>query len=184
MLSSAASLVGAVTGARGAIDAGGANADAATYQAAVARNNKIISDQNATYALQAGKASESNQRQKTAQTIGAQRAAMAANGIDIGSGSPLNLQADTAMIGELDALTIRNNALRNAINFSRQASDFGANASLLDRRAESSRNAGNLNAISSIVGGASSVSDKWATRWRKPVSTSGDSVFGGVVEGY
>src|SRR3990167_11565630 len=99
MLSTVRSGVGAVTGAAGAYSTGQANASAASYQAAVARNNAAVAEQNAQYALQAGRASEQAQRMKTAQMIGAQRAAMGGSGIDIGSGTPLNLQASTAQVG-------------------------------------------------------------------------------------
>lgn len=171
MLSTAASGVGAVTGAIGSLRGGQANADASMYQAAVARNNQLVAERNAQYALEAGRSAESNQRQKTAQMIGAQRAAMAANGIDIGSGSALNLQSDTGAIGELDALTIRNNAARQAYNYEAQAADFSANSSLMRMKASNDKKAGNIGAFSSLVGGASSVSDKWL-RWKTPTTTT------------
>lgn len=169
MFSAGAGALGAGAGALGAVTTGGANADAAQYQAAVARNNQIIAEQNAQYATKAGDSQEANLRQKTAQTIGMQRAQMAANGVDIGSGSPLRLQEDTAKIGELDALTIRNNAARAAYGYRVQGSDFGSNAALLDKQAANARTAGGIGAFSSIVGGAGSVADKWL-RWRQPTS--------------
>jgi len=172
MISTVGSAVGSVTSAVGSVTQGRANSDAAMYQAAVARNNALVADQNAQYAIEAGRRSESAQRQKTAQLIGAQRASMAANGIDINSGSPLNLQADTAQVGELDALTIRNNAARQAYNFRVQAGDFEANAGLLTMQAANAKKAGNIGAFSSLVGGASSVSDKWL-RYKSPIIGSG-----------
>lgn len=175
-LSTIASGAGAVMGAVGALDSAEANASASMYQAGVARNNQTIADQNAAYALQAGRVAEQNQRQRTKQTVGMQRAQMAANGIDIGSGSAANLQADTAAVGELDALTVRNNALRQAINYRQQGADFGANAGFLDDRAGYARDAGTLGAINSIVGGAASVSDKWL-RWKNPVATTRRAEF-------
>lgn len=166
-LSMAASAASSAVSARGAVDTGQANADAATYQAAVARNNSTVAQSNAQYALSAGRQSEYAQRQKTAQMIGMQRAQMAANGIDIGSGTPANIQADTASVGEMDALTIRNNAARQAYGYQVQAADFDANAMLLDRTAANAKKAGNMGAFSSIVGGASSVADKWL-KWKQP----------------
>ena len=130
-----ASAASTVTGAFGAYSTGQANAGAASYQAAVARNNAAVAEQNAQYALQSGRIEEQTRRQKTAGIIGEQRAKMAASGIDIGSGTPLNLQESTAQVGELDALTIRNNAMRKAYGYRVQASDFDANAGLLDMQA-------------------------------------------------
>ncbi len=167
-----------------------ANADALQYQAAVARNNQTVAEGNARYAEQSGAVGEQRQRQVTAQTIGAQRAAMAASGIDIGSGTPSRIQQSTAATGELDAQTIRNNASRAAYNYRVQAGDFAATAGLEDTQAENAITAGNMRAgsairagditarsaiqagdigaLSSIVGGASSVADKWLA-WREPV---------------
>lgn len=171
MFSTAASAVGSVIGAQGSIQSGNANASAAQYQAGIARNNALIAEQNAQYASQAGRSQESASRQKTAQLIGAQRAAMAANGIDIGSGTPLRIQGDTAAVGELDALTLRNNAARAAYGYRSQAGDFTASAGLLDRQADNYRRAGSIRAMTSIVGGASSVADKWL-KWKEPTTTT------------
>lgn len=167
MVSMVTSGVGALVGAVGATQTGQANYQAATYQSAVAQNNQTIAEQNARYALEAGRSQESAQREKTAQMIGMQRAQMAANGIDIGSGSALNVQASTAATGELDALTIRNNAARAAYNYNVQAGDFAANAKLADMTAANATKTGGINAVSSIVGDAGSVADKWL-KWKMP----------------
>src|SRR5262245_43189203 len=47
---------------------------------------------------------------KTRQLIGEQRASAAAQGVDVNSGTPLNLQTDAAGMSALDQATIRNNA--------------------------------------------------------------------------
>lgn len=56
-------------------------------------------------------------KKKTKTLIGRQRAAMAAQGIDIGSGSALDIQMETAELGAMDALTIKNNAFREAMGY-------------------------------------------------------------------
>lgn len=177
----ASSAAASLTGAVGSLTTGNANGQAAQYQAAVARNNEVVAKQNSDFALSAGRRQEEAQRLKTAQVIGMQRAQLAHSGIDIGSGSALRLQEDTARVGELDALTIRNNAARAAYGYEVQASDFGANAGMLDRTAKNARTAGAIGAFTSIVGGAGSVSDKWL-RWKQPASASTDmwAVDGGV----
>lgn len=60
----------------------------------------------------AGDLAEAQARQATRQLIGAQRVAAAAQGISLGSGSLLQLQQEATDLGQLDALTIRNNARR------------------------------------------------------------------------
>lgn len=57
--------------------------------------------------------------------ISEQRVALAAQGIDIDSGSALEIQEDTAMLGEREAQTIRNNAWREAWGYKVEALNLG-----------------------------------------------------------
>src|SRR5258708_1565810 len=84
----------------------------ANYQSQVARNNQEmqqrnvqILEQNARDAEARGQIAEDQQRQKTTQLIGAQRAALASQGGDINSGSDVDLIGDTARAREFTALT-------------------------------------------------------------------------------
>ena len=70
-------------------------------------------------------------REKTRLLIGSHRAAMAAQGIDIGTGSAVDVQADTAALAAGDILTIRNNAYREAFGLRMQAYGYGAQSSML-----------------------------------------------------
>jgi hypothetical protein len=139
----------------GAIMEGQAQSASADYNAQVARNNQVIAQQNAQIALQQGDAAEQAQRQKTAQTIGAELAQEAASGVEPNSGSPLNVRASEAETGELNALTTRYNYGLQARNDLTQASSYGAQAGLYGAQADWALPA-------SILGGASSVSSKWA----------------------
>lgn len=56
-----------------------------------------------------------------AQLMGRQRAATAAQGLDVGQGSAADITADTVRIGEQDARTIRENARREAFGLRSQA---------------------------------------------------------------
>ncbi len=60
---------------------------AAQYQASVARSNAVLAGHQASDTITQGQAAEGNQRLKTAQLKGAQRAQLAANGVDLGEGS-------------------------------------------------------------------------------------------------
>ena len=121
------------------------------YQGGVARNNAVIQEQNATWTKQQGIAEEANQRQKTAQMAGGIQAEMAGHGVDTENGTPLRLQGDVANLGETDAITIRNNAMRKAWGFDVAASGNTAQAA-------QDTTAGNLDAFTSLIGGASSIS--------------------------
>ena len=96
-----------VATAAGGIAQADAQRKAGSYQAQVANNQaKMVED--------AARVAEQNEREKTAQTISTQRANYAAAGIDPNFGSPTDVQASTAITGELNALTIRTNAANEA----------------------------------------------------------------------
>src|SRR5436309_562035 len=65
-------------------------------------------------AVQRGKEQEDLFRKQIKGVIGSQRASYASQDLDISSGSPLEVQQDTARSGELDALAMRTNAAREA----------------------------------------------------------------------
>jgi hypothetical protein len=75
-------------------------------------------------AIKRGRAAESQQRQRTKKLLGAQRTALAAQGIDIDAGSAAELQTETLALGGEDALTIRRNARLQALGFELRAEDL------------------------------------------------------------
>src|SRR5258708_4223062 len=152
----------AVVGAYAAIEQGQAQAGQARYQAAVARNNEIVAAENAATATQAGEVRVQTKQLQTAQTESSFRA-RAGVGAALDSGSNLNIQGDIAGLGELDALTIRNNAAREAYGYKNQSVAYGALATADEAAAENATRGGELGAFASIVDGAASVSDKWST---------------------
>lgn len=87
------------------------------------------------------------QRIKTQQDIGTQRAAQAAGGGEINTDTNALMQQDTAQFGELDALTIANNAAREAYGYETQATQNLRNAKTLKKNAKTS-------VLSSVIGGA------------------------------
>lgn len=166
LIAAAASVGGTVMSFVGAQQQASGQAAAANYQAQVATNNATIANQNAQAATQAGETEEQNQRQKTAQNIGQQRAVMAANGIDTTSGTSLDVLSDTAKVGELDALTIRSNTARQAYNYQVQGMSDTSQSSLDKATAANDITAGNIAGTSSLLSGATSLSDKFLG-WQK-----------------
>lgn len=136
------SLASGVMGASNSISQG-------NYQSSLLRQNAVLKNQAADEALIAGNTSADWQRVKANQAIGTQRSVQAANGIDVNSGSSAQLQDDTAMLGELDALTIQNNAAREAYGYRVQASQDIANSKQVKKNAKNS-------ALGSILGGTGS----------------------------
>jgi hypothetical protein len=132
----------------------------AQYNAQVAANNQKIAQQNAGIALQQGTVAEENQRLKTGGTISNIEAQQAASGINPNKGSALNVRSSAAETGELDALTIRSNALMKNWDYTNQANAYGAQSQLYGAEA-------NWAVANSILGGASSVSNKWLNYQRQ-----------------
>lgn len=89
--------------------------------AAANLQNAAFAEQAALDATRRGEFESDQSRIANRELIGAQRAGFAANGVDVNSGSAANLQDDAAALGELDALTIRNNAAREAWGYRTQS---------------------------------------------------------------
>lgn len=106
------------------------------YQAQVARNNAITAEWQAQDALKRGEIAEEQQRRRTAMLKGSQTARLAANGIDISEGSALNILSDTDWMGEQDALTVRDNAAREAWDYRQQGQNSMSNSNMLKSRAD------------------------------------------------
>jgi hypothetical protein len=119
---------------------------AGTYEQAAYNQNASFADEQAADAIARGQTAELRQRVATRQFRGAQRAELASQGIDVGSGSALDLQDETVAMGELDALTIRNNARRLAYGFNVQAGDLRRQGILAELAAQNQ--AGALRAAS------------------------------------
>lgn len=130
-------LIGAGVSAAGTIFGGIAQARQAEYQAEVARNNQIIAQQRADYARQAGQAQATAQGIKERSRQGALRAALAASGLDVNTGSAGDLQEGEAGTGALNQMTAEHNALLSAYGYEGQATGFGAEAGLQESRASS-----------------------------------------------
>lgn len=99
---------------------------------AQAEENARLLDLQATDAITRGNEAERRYRLGTTQFISSQRAGFAGQGVDVNSGSAADTQAESAGIGELDALTIRTNAAREAWGLNVRATNVrqqGANAS-------------------------------------------------------
>ena len=140
-------------GGAGAIQQGQAQAASAEYSVQVANMNARMADRAAKDALERGELEEQKQRQKTAQLLGTQTAAMAANGVDLTFGSPLDTLVDTATLGELDALTIRSNTYREERDIRQQGANYRAQSGAYKAGASAALTGGYLNAAGTVLGG-------------------------------
>ena len=132
----------------------------AQYQARVAENNAITANRLADDSLQRGQIEEQRNRQQTRQLQGRQTAALAASGVDVQSGSALDIVSDTAALGEIDALTIRDNASREAWQRRVQAQEFTNQGALFSAEAAATSS---LAPVGTILTGVGGIADRW---WR------------------
>lgn len=151
-----ASAAGAGIGAIGAMNQGKAQSNALMYQAQVAENNAQIARNNAQLVTQSGEQQTANEGQKTRADVGAIKASQAASNIDVNTGSAVDVRSSAAELGQLNALTIRSNTAREAYGYEVAATGQQATAALDTAGAANAVRAGTTNAISSLLGGASS----------------------------
>jgi hypothetical protein len=150
---------GAGMSVMGAYGKAGSTQAAYEYQAQVAQNNAIAAEWQAQDAITRGQVAEARQRMNTAQLKGTQRASLAARGLDLGEGSALNILTDTDYMGELDALTIRDNAAREAWGYRENAKGAMSDAAMMRMRASAESPA--MAATGSLLSGATSVASSW-----------------------
>lgn len=142
IISAVMAVAGAGVSAYSAVAAGENARETADYNAKVAENA-------ARDANERGAIAAAEQRARTRQMTARQNAAMSSGGLDASTGTPLEIQTETAGMGELDALRIVNNAQRQAAGLNAQAD--------LDRfKGNAARTAGYFGAAGSILGGLGS----------------------------
>jgi len=157
----------------GQMQQGQAAKSQANYQRQVAENNAILANRAATDATERGNIAERNQRLKTEALRGRQRAVMAGNGVVVDAGSALDITSDTAAFGELDALTIRSNATREAAGFRAQSANFTSEADLASRSGANAQRSMYTGIGGSVLSGAGSVASKWYNFTRASMSGTG-----------
>ncbi len=163
----AATAIGGIVSAGSAIYQGMAASSQAKYQAAVARNNQQIANQNARTAVQAGEQAAQQNDFRTRALIGQQAAAQGANNLDVNSGSPSQVRQSTAELGRYSSLSIISNANERGYSdiVAGQAQGDQAQADLA--AGSNAQIAGGINAAGSFLSSAGSFADKWNTYSQK-----------------
>lgn len=154
--------VGAGVSAVGTIAQGQATANAAHYSAQVAQNNAKIAEQNAEYSTNAGQAHAAASSLKSAATGGRIRATQAASGVDVNTGSAVDVQESQRELGKLDTETVLNNAELQAYGYRTQAANFKSQAELDELKADQAPIGAALGAGGGLLSDASSLGWKWS----------------------
>lgn len=158
-LSTGANVAGAANSAISSYYGAAMQKDNLKYSAAMAEINARVAELGAQSALLQGKSEVAKLTAAAGQLKSRQKVALAANGIDLGVGNAAEIQASTDMMKEIDADTIKANAMRtawgyrsNAMNFTNQARTARATASGINPL---------LSATSSLMGDAGQVAGQW-----------------------
>lgn len=96
---------------------------AGEYQAKVAEQNAELDEHRASQAATIGAIEEEKHRANVRRMAGTQRANLAAQGIDLQSGTAEALVDETYTMGETDALTVRFNAMQEAWGYQTSATN-------------------------------------------------------------
>lgn len=124
------------------------------YEARVAEANQQRENARIVDALDRGEITARDAARRQSQLAGAQRAAMAANGIDLSFGSADDLLGDTAMYGREEQMTLRENTRREVMGYDINAANFGASANAARAAGTGILISGALQSVSTIAGGA------------------------------
>lgn len=127
--------IGLISGLFGA----SAEEEAAAEAKRQALRNKAIADMAAKDAVDRGEAAIGRHKLQVGQLQGRQRAALGASGVVGSEGSARDIQADTAGMAQLDQLTMRANAAREAWGFKMQGEGIMAQQRANEQRAEDSQ---------------------------------------------
>lgn len=135
-------------------EAGVAAAKASESEAELADFNADVATRQAGDTLDRGNQQADQFRTQVRGAIGTQRTVQAASGVDVSSGSAVDVQADAAYVGKLDEMTLRANATRAAWGYTVNALNYRQQA-LIDRQKGAAQiTAGDASATAGLIAGA------------------------------
>lgn len=123
------------------------------YESSIARQNVRLENERANESTLRGREEARNLYRRVSEVKGQQVAAMAANGIDVGYGSGLRTQQDTALLAQEDADALYRNVSERTRGFDIGASNFAAEGRAAKFRGRSAMVNSVFEAGSSLMGG-------------------------------
>lgn len=152
-------LAGTISSASAAYNKSYGQRSALEYQASVADFNSKVAGWQASDAIRNGQTAEGNQDLKVGAIIGTQRAQLAANGVDLGSGSTNDVLTTSKFMGARDALQIHDNAMMAAWGYRTQQQRYVNQAGMLNSMSDGI--SPGLSGVSSLLTGAANVGSNW-----------------------
>lgn len=150
-------IAGAVATAGAQLYAGASARAQGRYQDAVAQANAQAEKRAAADAVKRGEVAQMQRYRQLAQALGAQRAAYAANGLDLSFGTALDTQTDTATIAYEDSATLAENTRREVQGYDINAANYISKGRAARAEGNAAFVAGAVGATGTLLGAASQV---------------------------
>jgi hypothetical protein len=128
------------------------------YEAGVADTNKTLSNAQAKDSILNTNLEAQRARRDQSQTSGRQVAAMAANGVDLGFGSTLDVQRDTAQLGAEDMFQLYKAGNERTKGFETNAFNYRTQAVAKRAQAKGAIINGIFSSVGTALGAASQIS--------------------------
>ena len=160
MSASTAATVGTTMTVLGTLASAGSQYQAAKSGQAMAEQNAKLAEQQGMASLAQGRMEQEKVARRARQIQGSQRAAYGASGVDISSGSPLEIQADTEYQAAQDKALIRYNSELKKWGFDVESANYKRQAAQQGNMANSALVSGLLGAGSSILNGSGMLGSK------------------------
>jgi len=128
------------------------------YEASIARLNAMLRYTAAADAVARGKVAERQHRRGVDQLVGEQRATLASQGVEVTSGSAVDLVVGTQIVGDYEARLIEFNAERDAYGLRLEAESYERLAQLAEMRGDIPSTTG-----STVLAGVSQIASNFAT---------------------
>ena len=142
---------------------GQAQKEQADYQAAIMDRNAKVASMQAEDRQRTGQIEEKQMRLKNEQMIGQAKSDLSGSGVQIGTGSTLDVVSDQAAWSEWDVQQHRWDVAKDIWSIKNTASNYSAQSGLYRMAGQNAESAGNWGAATSVISGAGTVADKWYT---------------------
>ncbi len=150
---------GSVSGAAGSYYSAKSQASSLQFQSDIAGINARVAELGAQSELMKGERYVGVLTMRAGRVKSSQRAAMAANGIDLGEGNAAEVQASTDIMKEIDSNTLQANAVRSAWGYRTRSVNYQNEAVL--RSATADTISPFASAATSMLGSAGGVANTW-----------------------
>lgn len=144
-------ILSATSSAAGAVGSYAAAGEEEAFNSEISKINRSLALQSADDALIKGQQTETLKRVDSAKVIGKQRSGFSASGVVVGEGSAADVIDQSIALGELDALIIRDNALRESNAFELEAESARLQGDLAKSKGSSKKSASVIDFATSAI---------------------------------